>query len=177
MIKQFLFIKIMNKNTIIGLIIITVGLFTLIMFLKPQSTLDNGASISNPTNSGQIKAEETFFDFGTISMAAGKVSHMFKIKNSGSGNAEISKIYTSCMCTSASLVRDSGRKGPFGMPGHGFIPKINESLNLNEEATIEVVFDPAAHGPAGVGKIERLITVEVENGSPVELTFSAFVTP
>ena len=63
------------------------------------------------------------------------------------------------------------------MPGHGFIPGINESLNLNEEAIIEVVFDPAAHGPAGVGKIERLVTVEVENGSPVELAFSAFVKP
>lgn len=166
-----------SKNIIISLIIIIVGLFALIFFLKPQPADNNGASIGNSASDGQLSAEETFFDFGTISMAAGKVSHMFKIRNSGTGKAEISKMYTSCMCTSASLIKGNIRKGPFGMPGHGFIPKINVLLNPNEEAEVEVVFDPTAHGPAGVGKIERLVTLETENGLPVELMFSAFVTP
>ena len=69
------------------------------------------------------------------------------------------------------------QKGPYGMPGHGFIPKINETLNSGEEALVEVVFEPAAHGPAGVGPIQRAIAIENNAGEPVELLFAAIVTP
>ena len=124
-----------------------------------------------------MSAAETSYDFGTVPMSKGKVTHIFKVTNSSAGPVIVSKLYTSCMCTEASLITEDKRLGPFGMPGHGFIPKINESFNPNEEAEVEVVFDPAAHGPAGIGKIERLVTIEVENGSPVEFMFSAFVKP
>lgn len=81
------------------------------------------------------------------------------------------------MCTTAVLVIDDKRSGPYGMPGHGFIPKINETMNVGEEATVEVIFDPAAHGPAGVGRIERKITIENNAGQSLELEFTALVTP
>ena len=167
----------MNKNVVTTIIIFFAVVVGLIWIVPPSNKQDKNLANSGSVLGGVFSVEESNFDFGTISMAAGKVSHMFKIKNSGSVKAEISKIYTSCMCTSASLIKGSSRKGPFGMPGHGFIPKINESFNPNEEAEVEVVFDPAAHGPAGIGKIERLVTIEVENGSPVEFMFSAFVKP
>ena len=63
------------------------------------------------------------------------------------------------------------------MGGHGFIPSINETINPGEEASVEVVFDPKAHGPAGVGKIQRVVTIDNNAGSPMELSFSALVTP
>jgi hypothetical protein len=63
------------------------------------------------------------------------------------------------------------------MPGHTPIPALNESMQPNEEAMVEVVFDPAAHGPAGIGPIDRVVTIENSDGQPLELAFAANVTP
>ncbi|MDP1719096.1 MAG: DUF1573 domain-containing protein, partial [bacterium] len=128
-------------------------------------------------SAGALNAEETSFDFGSISMAAGKVTHMFKIKNATAEPVIVGKIYTSCMCTAASLINDGRRLGPFGMPAHGAIPSIDEQIKPGGEAVVEVVFDPAAHGPAGVGTIQRVVTLENNAGAPLELKFAAVVTP
>lgn len=125
---------------------------------------------------GELAAEETNFDFGKISMAAGNVRHAFKIQNSGAGPVTVNKIYTSCMCTAASLKTADGEWGPFGMPGHGFIPKLNIKLAPGEKTELEAVFDPAAHGPAGVGPIERVIYLNTGQGV-TELKIKALVTP
>lgn len=162
----------MNK-ILIALVVILVGL-GLIWFARPQAQTNDPVIPSVP---GSISATETAFDFGSISMAAGKVSHQFTVRNSGVGVVTINKIYTSCMCTSAKLITEKGSFGPFGMVGHGFIPSINRPLLPGEEAKVDVVFDPAAHGPAGVGKIERMVTIENDAGELVELRFSAVVTP
>lgn len=110
-------------------------------------------------------------------MAAGKVEHSFKIKNAGAEPVIIAKMYTSCMCTTASLLKNGKQFGPYGMPGHGLIPKLNKLINPNEEAIVKIVFDPAAHGPAGVGKIQREITIENNTDQPLTLQFTALVTP
>lgn len=123
-----------------------------------------------------LVASEPSYDFGTVSMANGLVRHEFKIKNEGSNPLTISELYTSCMCTNAIFKRAGKEKGPFGMPGHGFVPKLGETLAPGEEAIIEVVFDPAAHGPAGVGPIQRVVSLNTEAGSN-ELGIRALVTP
>lgn len=166
----------MNK-TIIGIAAAVFILMIVIFVARPAPSDNNNNSSANVSLAlGTLIAEETDFDFGTISMAAGSVKHSFKIKNSGVEPITIGKMYTSCMCTAASLIRGEKRFGPYGMPGHGFIPGIGEQLQASEEATVEVVFDPAAHGPAGVGKIQRTITIE-NNGQPLVLQISALVTP
>jgi hypothetical protein len=81
------------------------------------------------------------------------------------------------MCTTALLVKGVKQFGPFGMPGHAPIPAIDQTLAPGERAYVEVVFDPAAHGPAGVGLIERVVTIENSAQQPVQLAFSARVTP
>ena len=124
-----------------------------------------------------LAAEEKAFDFGTVSMAAGKVNHVFKIRNATTDPIVVEKLYTSCMCTEASLVIDGKKTGPFGMAGHGFIPKINKTIAPGVEAAVEAVFDPAAHGPAGVGPIARVIYLEEAGGGVLELNFSAVVEP
>lgn len=136
----------------------------------------NETSSAAQTN-GILTAQEQIFDFGTISMAAGKVSHIFKIKNTGTESLTITKIYTSCMCTEATFVKSNIKKGPFGMLGHGFIPGINQTLAVSEEAQIEVVFDPAAHGPAGLGKTERIVYLENTGKNNLELIITANVAP
>ena len=165
----------MNKTTVIGVIIAIAVLGGIIWTARPNPG-NNIASV--PLSSARtLKAEETNFDFGQISMAAGKVKHAFKIENTASESVVIEKMYPSCMCTEALLMTDGKQFGPYGMPGHGFAPKINGTINPGEEATVEVVFDPAAHGPAGVGRIGRVVYLENSAGEALELGFTALVTP
>ena len=79
--------------------------------------------------------------------------------------------------TFTEMVKNGKAGEAFGMPGHTPIPTINVPMNPKEEAFIEVIFDPAAHGPAGVGPIERVVTIENSAGPPLELAFAALVSP
>jgi len=167
-----------NKKLIgLGIVATIIILGAAIIFAKPspQNSLETNPL---PEATQSFSSEEAGYNFGAISMADGKVSHVFKIKNESDQTISATKLYTSCMCTTATLKIDSRQKGPFGMPGHGFLPKFNETLEPGQEGEIEVVFDPTAHGPAGIGKITR--TVYLENTAtkkPFELYISATVTP
>lgn len=165
------------KGTLISLAIVVVLFGGLIWFSRRSPSTDAGQENVKSANTGILAAEELSFDFGTISMAKGKVAHTFKIKNGSDKTAMISKVYTSCMCTSATLMHGDKKMGPFGMPGHGIASKINDVVNAGDEVGIEAVFDPAAHGPAGVGKVDRVVFVETESGLPLQLKFTAVVTP
>lgn len=164
----------MNKN-IVFLILGAVLLIGLIVFLaRPQ---EKNAQDTGILSRGMLSSMEQSFDFGTISMKAGKVNHMFKVTNTGEESVTIGQMYTSCMCTSATLMMGGKKFGPYGMPGHGFVPKVNKNIEPGEEALLEAVFDPAAHGPAGIGKIQRSIILENNAGDPLEFQISANVTP
>lgn len=172
----YLFNSIAMNKTIIGTTLGILVLGGLIWIARPNEQSMSASTIMD--NSGPFSVEETArFDFGRISMAQGIVNHRFNIKNTSGVPITIGKMYTSCMCTTASLIIKSTRFGPVGMPGHGAVPSLNQTINPNEEAVVEVVFDPAAHGPAGVGRIQRTVTLENTSGTPVELVFSAIVTP
>lgn len=125
----------------------------------------------------EFSAEEPFFDFGTISMADGDVNYDFKIKNNAPGPVTIKRIYTSCMCTTAYLTDGSEQKGPFGMPGHAPNPAIDYKIDPGKELTVRAIFNPLAHGPAGIGQNDRTVYVESESGAVLQLNFTAFVTP
>ena len=169
----------MQKN-IIGVAIALIVLLGIVWIAKPNPQINKEtASLSSSPNSNGILSVEgsSDYDFGTVSMAKGDVKYLFKIKNTGTEAVVINKIYTSCMCTTATIDIGNKKFGPYGMPGHGFIPKINEALNPGEEADVEVTFDPKAHGPAGVGRIERVVSIENNTGQPLEFGFTATVTP
>ncbi len=141
--------------------------------------LARGQKSSSETAANQSKsltALEQHYDFGTISMAAGNVSHGYVVKNTSATAVKIDKMYTSCMCTVASLVKGEKRWGPVGMPGHDAVPEIGAELAPGEEALVEATFDPTAHGPAGVGAIDRAVVLETADGM-TEMYFSANVVP
>jgi hypothetical protein len=126
-----------------------------------------------------LTAMEEQFDFESIPMNGGDVSHRFELKNEGEEPVIIEKVYTSCMCTSAYVVSADGtRYGSFGMPGHATPSKTAVNVAPGESAFVEAVFDPAAHGPAGVGLAQRSIYLETNSAqSPkIELAFQALVT-
>lgn len=158
-------------------LLVSVLVLAVLIWLSPGRLKGNQYANISPSGS-VLEAEQAFFDFGNISMAAGDVSHNFKIKNTGSEPVTITKIYTSCMCTKATLIRgDGGKIGPFGMLGHGVIPSIRDILQPGEEAKIEAIFYPAAHGPAGLGSVERVITMENNGKSNLDVSFRANVAP
>ncbi len=162
-----------SKIIIIGAIITLALLFGGLFFLsrpRPKAAI-------NPQATGQLSAGETFYDFGTVSMAKGLVAHKFTLTNSGSIPATVTKIFTSCMCTKAKLTVADKTWGPIGMPGHTAIPDLAIQIEPGQEAVVEAIFDPAAHGPAGVGNIERQVTLELNGQSPLQLSFKAVVTP
>lgn len=131
--------------------------------------------IANAT--GTLSAAETFHDFGRISMKDGKVVYRYAVRNESDAPALVSKLYTSCMCTEASLLVDGERFGPFGMQGHGFIPTINRVIAPGQDAIVEAQFDPNAHGPAGIGRNDRVVAVEMGGQRVLQLQFTAYVTP
>ena len=125
-----------------------------------------------------VATSEKFYDFGKISMKDGNVTKIFKVFNDTNKDILYPSLTTSCMCTKAYFVSPSGdKKGPFGMPGMGVVPKLNETIKAGATADIEVVYDPNAHGPAGVGMIDRFIYLEDESGKKMEFEIKAVVTP
>ena len=124
----------------------------------------------------QLQTAESSYDFGDVSMADGKVTKVFSVKNNTVQNIVAKKLYTSCMCTKATLIKNKEIFGPFGMPAHGFISGFEAIIEPGQEAQIEAVFDPAAHGPAGVGPIGRDVILETSDGK-VTLSFKANVMP
>src|SRR3989338_6498501 len=147
---------------------------------KGTQELANSHTIgTGDTTTSTLAALETFYDIGTISMKNGNVSKVFKVTNYTTQDIKVPSLTTSCMCTTAYIIKSDGsRSRPFGMPGHGGgVPKANAIVGAGGSLDIEVVFDPNAHGPAGVGLIERVVFLEDENKNTVELKFRANVTP
>lgn len=140
---------------------------------KPEAVATTNSDVS------ALSASETSYDFGRISMKNGLVEKTFAVTNTNSEDVFVEKITTSCMCTTAFITRADGEeKGPYGMVGHGAsVPKANETIKAGETRTVRVVFDPNAHGPAGVGLIERLVMLEDSTGGRLDLSISATVTP
>lgn len=170
----------MSKQALISLVVIIAGIAGLVWWSKSVSDNSPGTVAGvESVGAGVLTAEETLYDFGTISMKNGNVSKIFRVANSSGRDVNLESITTSCMCTNAYILSpNGGRKGPFGMPGHGgMFPKANEIIKAGEIREIEVVYDPNAHGPAGIGRIDRFIWLVDESGNKLELEIKANVTP
>lgn len=169
----------MANKTIISVLIIILVIAGLLWWGRPaQETISANPNSSHSVNA--LGASETSYDFGKISMAQGKVEKTFEITNADSQDITLERITTSCMCTVAYLETVDGdeEKGPFGMIGHGgTVPKANEIIKPGESRKVRVVFDPNAHGPAGVGIINRVVTLEDNLGRVLEFQIKAVVTP
>ena len=125
-----------------------------------------------------LVAPETFYDFGTISMKNWNVTKEFTVTNPTNEDITVKTVLTSCMCTTAFIVQaDGSAKGPFSMPGMGYVPPANETIKPGESRIIRVVYDPNAHGPAGVGQIDRFVMLTDSSGGTLQFEIKALVTP
>ncbi|KKT81942.1 MAG: hypothetical protein A3B99_04660 [Candidatus Yanofskybacteria bacterium RIFCSPHIGHO2_02_FULL_44_12b] len=166
----------MNKKVIAGIFVGTLVLIGgLIWLAKPAPDSIGGQA---DTTSSLLKSDGTFFDFGTISMKDGDVTKEFIVTNPTDKDILVTTLETSCMCTKAFMVKPDGTaKGPFGMRSMGYAWPINETIVPGESRTIRVVYDPNAHGPAGVGLIDRFVILTEESGSQLQLEIKAIVKP
>ena len=81
---------------------------------------NTGAPAPASASDGRITTDHSSYDFGQLSMSAGTVTHRFELKNPSGTPVIITKIATSCMCTTAEVKNAGGTTfGRFGMPGHG----------------------------------------------------------
>lgn len=117
----------------------------------------------NATGIPKMKIDSIRYNFGTISMTDGLARHNFSIKNEGDGNLIISGIQTSCMCTTAVLKVDGKNSPTFGMHSNALL--WSQELKPNQEATLEIIFDPNAHGPDATGPITRTVTMLSNNNN------------
>lgn len=166
----------MNK-TITTVLLILLGSFGLMWWGKSvQKPVSHAPGVA-PGIASVLSTPEQSYDFGTIRMANGNVSKVFKVTNPTGKDVNVKSVYTSCMCTAAYIVNGTSKKGPFGMQGMGYVPPADEIIKAGETRDIEVVYDPNAHGPAGVGSIDRFAYLTDENGGTLQLEIKAVVTP
>lgn len=111
----------------------------------------------------------TSADWGQIPMDKGNVTKEFSLKNTGTDTLKLFNIKTSCHCTKAHVTVGSNESPDFGMDSYsswtGEVPP-------GKEAKLTVIFDPAYHGPSGVGPINRFVSVETNDKTNPKLTFT-----
>ena len=114
-----------------------------------------------PPPVGQLKFEQSFFDFGMVTEGA-VVEHVFKFKNLGTGALKIVKTATSCGCTTTSgALKEyaAGEAGEFTVVvdtrgKKGIVVKtVTLSLENDPQKTLELTLvmtlQPPVHPPLG----------------------------
>ena len=168
----------MNNNTKVVASIFTFLMFMIVLVAWKTPPASTPPGVVVPRTVSSLSSSEKLYDFGMISMANNKVSHIFKISNPTNKDIKVDSLGTSCMCTAAFIInKDGSKKGPFGMPGMGSVPPANEVIKAGDSLEVEAVYDPNAHGPAGVGTIDRFIDLAEEGGAVLRLEIKANVTP
>lgn len=153
-----------------ALLIIGGVTFAAIKFSSSSSDNDN------QTGTPKMEISPSEYDMGAISMAAGKIIKTFEIKNTGEGDLKIDSIRTSCHCTTARLKVGETTSSDFGMDGSTFW---SQKIAPGQIGYLEVTFDPAYHGPQGLGSAIRAIYFESNDSQnkQSEVRLIANVTP
>ena|SRR3989304_6528471 len=159
--------KMNDKKIIIAFVVITLVILGGGIFVLSSTT----AAPAQITASQNTKAEvsEKTYDWGNIPYSGGNTTKTFTIKNTGSDVLKLTGIKTSCTCTKAQ-VDINGKTSPY-FSMHSISGWVGE-VAPGKEAKLLVIFDPAFHGPTGVGPMERLISVETNDSQNPKLEFS-----
>jgi len=151
---------------IIGIVVATILILVIAVFLgtrmgaTPQVTADSQVSVS---------VDSSKYDWGTIDYDKGIVSKNFEIKNTSNAALKLYNVKTSCMCTTAQLKTSDITSKKFQM--HESSSDVIE-VKPGDTAQLIVEFDPAFHGPSGVGPITRTITMSTNDSKNSTLTFN-----
>ncbi|MBI2420909.1 MAG: DUF1573 domain-containing protein [Candidatus Levybacteria bacterium] len=155
-----------DRKIIILMLLITAVIIVGAIFVLSSSS---APKISASENAQAYTIDPTSFDWGNIEYGGGLVEKTFTIKNNGSDTLNLFNVKTSCHCTKA-RVEILGKKSPaFGMSG---VSSWLGEVPPGKEARLTVIFDPAFHGPQGVGPITRFVSVDTNDKGNSKLTFT-----
>ncbi len=160
------------KFLIIGIV------FTLLLIGGGVVLLSNSKTDTAVTAQVEgLEVNPESYDLGDVPINGGVITKEYDVKNTTDKVLKLKKIATSCMCTKAKVTIGEKKTKLFGMEGMGDSnPPVNLELKAGEVAKVTAIFDPAAHGPQGVGPIDR--TVMLTFSDPVgikELKFKGVV--
>ena len=127
--------------------------------VNQSSSITSTTSQSKPVPVTGLTAAPEPFNWGNIKINGGIVQAKFTLKNTSPRALKIAKLETSCMCTEASLKIGDQESPFFGMPGHAGNADWQAEIAPGAEASLTVKFDPAAHGPEGLGKVDRIARI------------------
>ncbi|MDE2037791.1 MAG: DUF1573 domain-containing protein [Patescibacteria group bacterium] len=162
---------------ILAVCLVLAGLLTW-SYIKSGASAESVQGVSQTGAKSALTATTTFYDLGNMPINGGEVTKEFTVANPTDKDIFVSTLITSCMCTNAYIIEpDGSTKGPFGMLGMGYVPPADETIKAGESRIIRVVFNPAAHGPAGLGMIDRFITLTDSAGGTLVLEIKGVVTP
>ena len=124
-----------------------------------------------------LEAKPESYDLGDVPINGGLVTKEYGVTNTTSSVLKLKKIATSCMCTKSKVKVGDNETKFFGMEGHGDKnPPVNLDIAAGEVVKVTMEFDPAAHGPQGVGPIDRSILLTFSDPAGVkELGFKGVV--
>lgn len=154
--------------------IFSIGIISIILLLATVLFFQVFSVKSVAQTQAMVSTDKTTLELGNISMKNGIKKMKYSFVNSSDQPIKLTQLFTSCMCTKAKLIVDGKESIYAGMQGHGGgLGPINPnlSLNPNQKAELEVEFDPNAHGPQGVGPINRTVTVETNSTSTPQFLF------
>lgn len=158
--------------------IIGAFVFTIVLILGLAFVISSKGSkekvLSEATVQG-IEVSANDYNLGDVPIKGGIVTKEYEVKNTSGKDIELLKIVTSCMCTTASVKIGESKTRFFGMEMAGDKnPFVNLKIKNGEMAKVTVEFDPAAHGPEGIGAFDRIVWLYFDGGMK-ELTFKGVV--
>lgn len=167
----------MAKDTkiLLGILLGTFVLLGGLVFLSSKNS-----SGEEPKVTAQIQGIEVnpaSYSLGDVPINGGIVEKTYDVKNTYGKTLNLKKISTSCMCTKAKVKIGDKESQPFGMEGMGDAnPPLNWEIPDGQTAIVTADFDPAAHGPAGLGFVDRSIFLTFSDPAGVkELKFNGTV--
>lgn len=170
-----IYLEKMSRETksIILIAIVTLGLVTGFAFLLSVKGAKERTLVT--TEIQRLDANPTYYDLGEVLIKGGIVTKEYEIKNTTGNDMELIKITTSCMCTTASVKAGDKETRFFTMEmGGDRNPFISLKVKKDETVKVTVRYDPAAHGPQGVGPFDRVVSLYFDKGLK-ELTFKGVV--
>lgn len=152
---------------ILAVIIGTIVLIGGLAFVMTKSAGGGGGDkfIQNVEAAEITASPSGILNLGQVAYGGGIVSKSFDIKNTSGKSIKLRKITTSCMCTTAKVRIGDKETRLFGMEMNGDLnPLVDHDLPAGATAQVIFNFDPAAHGPQGIGAVDRVITVFFDVG-------------
>ena len=145
--------------------------------LLGTGTCDNGRESSDsPDPASALEADRSAHDFGRVRIDGGPVETVFDIVNDGASEVRLLAVSTSCGCTKATAeFADGSTVGSFDAPIDGDPADAGRQVSVGEAFQVRVTFDPAAHGPDGVGQLMREVVLATLDGGQTRLVITADV--